>query len=80
MSIGVLLLRRQRPDLPRAFRTPMIYVVSPVSALLCAYLMLNLTGATWVRFLVWMALGLVVYLLYGRTHSRLARPGTEDAT
>ena len=43
------------------------------SALLCLYLMLNLTGGTWVRFLVWMAIGIVVYAVYGRTHSRLAR-------
>ena len=39
--------------------------------LLCLYLMLNLTGGTWVRFLVWMAIGLVVYFAYGRHHSRL---------
>ena len=46
---------------------------------MCFYLMLNLIGETWVRFLVWMAIGLVVYFAYGRSHSRLAsaRGGAE---
>ncbi len=73
VSLGVLVLRRTRPDLPRAFRTPAVTLVATLSALLCLYLMLNLTGGTWVRFLVWMGLGLVVYAVYGRTHSRLGQ-------
>ncbi|KRF36003.1 amino acid permease [Nocardioides sp. Soil805] len=73
VSVGVLVLRRTRPDLPRAFRTPAVYVVATLSVLLCGYLMLNLIGETWVRFFIWMAIGLVVYAAYGRTHSRLAR-------
>jgi APA family basic amino acid/polyamine antiporter len=72
VSVGVVLLRRRRPDLQRSFRTPAVYVVATASVLLCLYLMLNLTGGTWVRFLVWMALGLLVYAVYGRRHSRLA--------
>ena len=55
VSVGVLVLRRTRPDLPRAFRTPAVRVVATLSVLLCFYLMLNLIGETWVRFLVWMA-------------------------
>ncbi|KRF06976.1 amino acid permease [Nocardioides sp. Soil777] len=73
VSVGVVVLRRKRPDLPRSFRTPAVTLVAGLSVLLCVYLMLNLTGGTWVRFLVWMAIGLVVYFTYGRTHSRLAR-------
>jgi len=72
VSLGVVVLRRSRPDLPRSFRTPAVYLVAICSVLLCSYLMLNLTGATWIRFLIWMAIGLVVYFVYGRTHSRLA--------
>jgi APA family basic amino acid/polyamine antiporter len=71
VSLGVVILRRRRPDLQRSFRTPAVYVVATASVLLCFYLMLNLTGGTWVRFLVWMAIGLVVYFAYGRSHSRL---------
>jgi basic amino acid/polyamine antiporter, APA family len=44
-----------------------------LSALACLWLMLNLTGNTWIRFLVWMALGFVIYFAYGRRHSRLRR-------
>jgi basic amino acid/polyamine antiporter, APA family len=73
VSIGVVVLRRTRPDLPRSFRTPAVTVVATLSVLLCLYLMLNLTGGTWVRFVVWMAIGLVVYAVYGRSHSRLGR-------
>jgi basic amino acid/polyamine antiporter, APA family len=47
--------------------------VATASVLLCFYLMLNLTGGTWVRFLVWMAFGLVIYFAYGASHSRLGR-------
>ncbi|RBY77992.1 amino acid permease [Blastococcus sp. TF02-09] len=73
VSIGVIVLRRTRPDLPRAFRVPLMPVVPILSALACLYLMLNLPGDTWLRFLAWMALGFVVYAVYGRRHSRLSR-------
>jgi APA family basic amino acid/polyamine antiporter len=78
VSVGVVILRRKRPDLERSFRTPAIYVVSTLSVLLCVYLMLNLTGGTWVRFLVWMAIGLVVYFTYGYKHSRLGQAELVD--
>jgi len=72
VAVGVLVLRRTRPDLPRAFRVPWVPVIPVLSALASFYLMLNLPGVTWVRFLIWMAVGLVVYALYSRRHSRLA--------
>jgi len=71
VSIAVVVLRRTRPDLPRAFRVPAVPLVAGLAVLMCVYLMLNLTGDTWIRFLVWMALGLVVYVVYGRRHSRV---------
>ena len=71
VSVGVVVLRRTRPDLPRAFRVTLVPVVAALSTLMCLYLMLNLKGETWVRFLVWMAIGFVVYFAYGRRHSRL---------
>ena len=73
VSIGVMVLRRSRPDLPRAFRTPLVPVVPVLAVLACAWLMLNLTVETWLRFVIWMAIGLVVYFAYGRRHSRLAQ-------
>ncbi|MEV0120540.1 amino acid permease [Streptomyces sp. NPDC050703] len=71
VALGVILLRRQRPDLPRAFRTPLVPFVPVLSVLASLWLMLNLPAETWVRFGVWMVLGIVVYFAYGRSHSRL---------
>lgn len=81
VSIGVLVLRRTQPDLPRAFRTPLVPWVPIAAASLCLFVMGFLTIGTWVRFLAWMALGLVVYFAYSRSHSRLARSdsGTDAA-
>jgi APA family basic amino acid/polyamine antiporter len=73
VSIGVLVLRRTRPDLPRAFKTPGVPVIPILAALSCIFLMGFLTLGTWARFLIWMAIGVVIYFAYSRTHSRLAR-------
>jgi basic amino acid/polyamine antiporter, APA family len=72
VSIGVVVLRRTRPDLPRSFRTPAVPLVPALTVLACLFLMLNLGTHTWLRFLGWMAIGLVVYFLYGRRRSRVA--------
>jgi len=73
VSIGVIVLRRTRPDLPRAFKVPGYPVVPILSALACFLLTGFLTTGTWLRFFVWMAIGLVIYFGYSRSHSRLAR-------
>jgi APA family basic amino acid/polyamine antiporter len=73
VSIGIIVLRRTRPDLPRAFKVPGYPVVPILAALSCFLLMGFLTLGTWVRFFVWMAIGLVWYFSYSRTHSREAR-------
>jgi len=67
---GIVILRRTRPDLPRPFRTPWSPVVPLLGVATCAYLMSGLPGDTWVRLLVWMGAGLVIYALYGRRHSK----------
>lgn len=72
VAVGVVVLRRTQPDLPRSFRVPLVPLVPALAVLSCIYLMLNLTGETWVRFLIWMGLGYVVYFLYSRSRSRLA--------
>ncbi len=80
VSIAVVLLRRTRPDLPRSFRVPFMPVLPIVSALASLYLMLNLPAETWLRFVIWMVLGIVLYFTYGRRNSRFSTPGgREDA-
>ncbi|MEV4999435.1 amino acid permease [Streptomyces niveus] len=71
VAIGVVILRRTRPDLPRAFRAPLVPWLPAASVLASLWLMLNLPAETWLRFAIWMAVGVVVYFVYGRTHSRL---------
>lgn len=71
VAIGVVLLRRSRPDLPRSFRTPLVPVVPALSVLASLWLMLNLPAETWLRFAFWMVAGFGIYFLYGRSHSRL---------
>ncbi|AYN38847.1 amino acid permease [Streptomyces dangxiongensis] len=71
VAISVVILRRTRPDLPRAFRTPWVPVLPFLSVCASLWLMLNLPAETWLRFAAWMVIGFVVYFLYGRSHSRL---------
>ncbi len=71
VSVGVIVLRRTRPDLKRGFRVPLNPVLPILSALICTYLMLNLSVETWLRFLIWLALGFVIYFAYSRRHARV---------
>nr|WP_245811143.1 amino acid permease [Rhodococcus corynebacterioides] len=73
VSIGVVVLRRTRPDLKRGFRTPLVPLVPILAVVACLWLMLNLSVETWLRFVVWMALGVIVYFAYSRRHSVLGR-------
>ncbi|MGH7996426.1 MAG: amino acid permease [Opitutaceae bacterium] len=70
---GIVILRHTRPDLPRPFRTPWVPVVPILGAIICLVQMLALPVDTWLRLIIWMALGLVCYFWYGRRHSKLAR-------
>ncbi len=79
VSVGVIVLRRTRPDLPRGFRVPLVPVVPILGVLACLWLMLNLSVETWLRFLVWMLLGFVVYFAYSRRHSVLGRRSADSA-
>jgi basic amino acid/polyamine antiporter, APA family len=80
VSIGVIVLRRTNPDLPRSFRTPLVPVVPILAALACLTLMAFLPVATWARFVIWMIIGLVVYFAYGARKSRLARGESVEET
>jgi APA family basic amino acid/polyamine antiporter len=73
VAIGVIVLRRTRPELPRAFRAPWVPVLPVLSVAASLWLMINLSVETWLRFAGWMAAGFLVYFGYGRSHSRLGR-------
>jgi basic amino acid/polyamine antiporter, APA family len=71
VCIGVWILRRRRPDLPRAFKVPAVPVVSTLGVLICGAMIYGLGWTNWLRLIVWLAIGLVVYFTYGRHHSHV---------
>src|SRR3954467_10103695 len=71
VSIGVLVLRYKEPDRPRPFRVPFVWPVTMLSAGGCIFIMRGLPHTAWERFLIWLALGLIIYFAYGYRHSRL---------
>jgi APA family basic amino acid/polyamine antiporter len=71
VSTAVLILRKTQPDRPRAFRVPGIWIIAPISILSCFVLMLGLTVENWVRFIVWLVIGLAIYFTYSRHRSTL---------
>jgi basic amino acid/polyamine antiporter, APA family len=71
---GVLVLRFTDPHIHRPFRTPVYWLVCPLGVFFCGWLMYGLPRDTWARLIVWMALGMIIYFLYGRRHSRLNQP------
>ncbi|HUO06345.1 MAG TPA: amino acid permease [Candidatus Binataceae bacterium] len=79
VCLGVWILRHVEPDLHRPFRTPMVPLVPILGAVFCFYLMTRLPGVTWIRFFVWLTIGLAIYLSYGRHHSRVAHEAAARA-
>jgi basic amino acid/polyamine antiporter, APA family len=77
VSVGVIVLRYTRPDLPRPFRMPWVPVLPALSALVALLLMLGLPRATWERLILWMAIGIVFYFAYGHRRSRLRAAGLD---
>ena len=71
VCIGVIVLRKTRPDMPRPYRTPGVPVVPALGAILCILQTVLLPPDTWLRLFIWMGLGMAVYFLYGRHHSKL---------
>jgi APA family basic amino acid/polyamine antiporter len=71
VSAGVIVLRRTQPERPRSFRTPWVPLVPILSIACCVLLMAGLPLLTWIRFFVWLVIGLAIYFLFGRRHSVL---------
>ena len=76
---GVLVLRFTDPRIHRPFRAPVFWLVSPLGIAFCIFLMIGLPGDTWLRLIVWMAIGLVVYFGYSRRHSRVQQAANAAA-
>jgi APA family basic amino acid/polyamine antiporter len=71
VCIGVIVLRKTRPDMPRPFRVPLMPWVPILGAIICVAQTILLPSDTWIRLFLWMALGVIVYFFYGRKHSKL---------
>ena len=78
VCLAVIILRMKRPEARRPFRVPGGYVFPVLGVLSCLYLMVSLSVVTWVRFLVWLDFGLLIYWFYGRTHSPLRNPAVDN--
>jgi basic amino acid/polyamine antiporter, APA family len=68
---GVWIMRHRRPDLPRGFTVPALPVVAVLGIVVCGSMIYGLGWTNWVRLIVWLAIGLVLYFSYGRSHSRI---------
>ena len=77
VCIGVWVMRKKMPELPRAFKTPMVPLVPILGIFTCLFMMVFLPMDTWIRLLVWMLIGLDIYLVYGAKHSKLGNGTTE---
>jgi basic amino acid/polyamine antiporter, APA family len=73
VNIGVIVLRRTRPDMPRPYRVPLSPILPLLGIAFAIYLMKDLPGLTWLRFAIWLVIGLLIYALYGYRNSRLRR-------
>jgi APA family basic amino acid/polyamine antiporter len=71
VCFGVIMLRAKRPNLPRPFKTPLVPLVPILGILICGYMMFSLPPDTWIRLIVWMVIGLVIYFGYSVRHSRV---------
>jgi APA family basic amino acid/polyamine antiporter len=77
VCIGIWVMRKKMPDLPRAFRTPLVPLVPLLGIVTCLFMMVFLPMDTWIRLLVWMLIGLDIYLAYGAKNSHLGN-GTKS--
>ena len=75
---GVLILRKRQPHIARPFKTPLVPLVPILGIMTCVAMMAFLPGDTWLRLLVWLALGLAIYFLYGKKHSKLNRRDSKN--
>jgi APA family basic amino acid/polyamine antiporter len=71
VCIGIIIMRKTNPNAPRPYRTPLVPLVPILGVLVCFAMMASLDLLTWIRLVVWLAIGLTIYFLYSRHHSHL---------
>jgi len=79
VCVGIFVLRFTHPEIKRPFRTPLFWLVAPVGAGACLFLMCVLPRDTWARLIVWMAIGLLIYFCYGLNHSKVQQEARSQA-
>ena len=77
VCIGILVLRKTQPDIERPFKTPVVPLVPVLGIIVCVVMMASLPGESWERLAIWLGLGLIIYFVYGRKHSKLNNPGKQ---
>src|SRR5262245_26659560 len=79
VCVGVVVLRVIEPDRPRPFKVPLVWVVAPLGVVACVFIMVGLPPQAWTRFGWWLAVGLLIYVLYGYRHSKLRHGQASEA-
>jgi APA family basic amino acid/polyamine antiporter len=74
VCIGIWILRVRRPDLPRAFKVPVVPLVSTAGVIICGAMIYGLGWTNWLRLIVWLVIGLMIYFVYSRHHSKISNP------
>jgi APA family basic amino acid/polyamine antiporter len=77
VSVAVIVLRKTQPDLPRAFKCPAVPLIPILAIVFCGFLMSQLDGATWIRFIIWLGIGVLIYFGFSKRHSQLNRERTK---
>ena len=74
VSIGVIMMRKTNPDTPRPFKTPLVPLVPILGVLVCGFMIFGLGKENWLRLIVWLAIGFVIYFGYSKNHSKINNP------
>jgi len=78
VCVGIMILRRRRPNVARPFRTPFVWIVAPLGIFMCLFMMVFLPVDTWIRLAVWTVIGLLIYGFYSRNHAKPPRFVLQD--
>ncbi len=78
VCLGIPILRKTLPNQPRPFRTPFHLIVAPLGAIFCVWVMTGLPHDTWLRLIVWLSIGFVIYFTYGVKHSRVRKRSIQN--